>query len=430
MKHMFSDMRPFMRDPLSFLLTKSESSSERLIPLSLGVNRVLLVNDAELLRPILKAPEELIDKGRLVRKLEPIVGCGSLTLSGEAHQMRRAPLHEALARGTVEKLVPELLGEIRRAVFQLMRQSSFDAHVFGAGLALKLICTVLFGHQVLSEADEQALIEAVRLVEDDLAKEMFRAMPAMPWSRHQARKRRLIATEIMGVIYNKVKSRASESSIFKTLRRIGLSDEEVRDEITTILLAGHHTTGSAIAWNLYYLAADKYLLSKIAQEADACLSSDGDIDQTKLKTAHVSAALNKEVLRLFPSSWWFAREVKTAHVLDGYSLRSGDSLLISPWIFHRSTRYWKNPELFDLSRNYGSKAYIPFGAGPRACIGMGLASLELQLITLDLAAAFELELAEVPPNLVPTALVTLKPPPIKLRLRIREEEKMYNRAAS
>ena len=96
--------------------------------------------------------------------------------------MRRAPLHEALARGTVEKLVPELLGEIRRAVFQLMRQSSFDAHVFGAGLALKLICTVLFGHQVLSEADEQALIEAVRLVEDDLSKEMFRAMPAMPWT--------------------------------------------------------------------------------------------------------------------------------------------------------------------------------------------------------------------------------------------------------
>jgi len=66
----------------------------------------------------------------------------------------------SLARGTVEKLVPELLGEIRRAVFQLMRQSSFDAHAFGAGLALKLICTVLFGHQVLSDADEQALIEA------------------------------------------------------------------------------------------------------------------------------------------------------------------------------------------------------------------------------------------------------------------------------
>jgi cytochrome P450 len=289
---------------------------------------------------------------------------------------------------------------------------------------------VLFGHQVLSEADEQALIEAVQLVEDDLSKEMFRAMPAMPWTRHQARKRHVIAREIMGVIYRKVEDRASESSIFKTLRRIGLSDDEVMDEITTILLAGHHTTGSAIAWNLYYLATNKYLLSKIAQEADACLSSDGDIDQSKLKTAQLSAALGKEVLRLFPSSWWFAREVKRTHVLEDCSFRQGDSLLISPWVFHRSTRYWKNPEQFDLSRNYGSKAYLPFGAGPRACIGMGLASLELQLITLDLAAAFELELAEAPPNLVPTALVTLKPPPIKLRLRIREEEKMYNRAAS
>ncbi len=428
MKHMFSDVRPFMRDPLSFLLARSESSSERLVPLALGLNRVLLVNDAELLKPILKAREELIDKGRLVRKLEPIIGRSSLTLSGEAHELRRAPLHEALAKGTVEKLVPELLGEIRRAVFQLMRQSSFDAHIFGAGLALKLICTVLFGHQVLSEADEQALIEAVRLVEDDVSKEMFRAVPAMPWTKHRAHQKRLIAREVMSLIFNKVEDRAGESSIFKTLKRIGLSKEEIRDEITTILLAGHHTTGSAIAWSLYYLAIDSNIRNRIAQEADACLSSDGDIDQSKLKTAQISASLGREVLRLFPSSWWFAREVKAAHDIDGYSLKPRDSLLISPWIFHRSARYWKDPDLLDLSRNYGSKAYIPFGAGPRACVGMGLASLELQLITLDLAAAFELELAEAPPHLIPTARVTLSPPPIKLRLRIREEEKMYNRA--
>jgi len=429
MKHMFSDVRPFMRDPLSFLLAKSESNSERLIPLALGLNRVLLVNDAELLKPILKAPEELIDKGRLVRKLEPIIGRNSLTLSGKAHELRRAPLHEALAKGTVEKLVPELLGEIRRAVFQLMRQSSFDAHIFGASLALKLICTVLFGHQVLSEADEQALIEAVRLVEDDISKEMFRAVPAMPWIKHRAHKKRLIAREVMSFIFNKVEDRAGESSIFKMLKRIGLSKEEIRDEITTILLAGHHTTGSAIAWSLYYLSTDSNIRTKIAQEADACLSSDGDIDQSKLKTAQISASLGKEVLRLFPSSWWFSREVKAAHDIDGYLLKPRDSLLISPWIFHRSARYWKDPDLLDLSRNHGSKAYIPFGAGPRACVGMGLATLELQLITLDLAAAFELVLAEAPPRLIPTARVTLSPPPIKLRLRIREEDKMYNRAA-
>jgi cytochrome P450 len=118
-----------------------------------------------------------------------------------------------------------------------------------------------------------------------------------------------------------------------------------------------------------------------------------------------------------------------AHDIDGYSLKPRDSLLISPWIFHRSARYWKDPDLLDLSRDYGSKAYIPFGAGPRACVAMGLATLQLQLITLDLAAAFELELAEAPPHLAPTALATLNPPPIKLKLRIREKKKMYNKAA-
>jgi cytochrome P450 len=428
MKHLFSDVRPFMRDPLSFLVAKSESSPEGLISLALGFNRVFLVNDAELLKATFKTSEELFDDRGLVRKLEPIVWRDAPTWNGEAPQLRRPPLQEALARGMIEKLVPEMLGEIRRAAFQMLRQSSFDAHVFGANLASKLICAALFGHQALNEADELALSEAVQSVEDDLSKEMFRALPAMPWIRHRARKHRLRSSEVIGEIYKKVESEASEFSIFKELRRSGLSHEEVRAEITAMLLAGHHTMGSAIAWNMYFMAANKVLFSKIAQEADACLSLDGDIDQCKLKDAHISAALGKEILRLFPSSWWFAREVNIAHEVNGYSLRPKDSLLISPWLFHRSSRYWKDPERFDLTRNYGSKAYIPFGAGSRARIGLGLASLELQLITLDLAAAFELELAEVPPNFVPTTMLTLKPPPIKLRLHIREEEKLYNRA--
>ena len=429
MKHVFSDVRPFTRDPLSFLRAKSESSSERLVPLALGFNRVFLVNDAELLTPILKAPEELSDKGGLVRKLEPVARCSSLTLSGEAHELRRAPLYEALARATVEGLVPELLGEIRRAAFQLMRQSSFDAHVFGAGLALKLINTVLFGHRALSEADEQALVEAIRLVEDDLSKEMFRVVPAMPWTKHKYRRNCLIAKDIMGIIFNNAGAMASESSMFGLLKRIGFSNQEIIDEIITILPDLRRTMGSAIGFNLYYLATNNCIRTEITQEADACLSYDGDIAKYKLKTTHISASLGMEVLRLFPSSWWFAREVKMAHDIDGYSLKPRDSLLISPWIFHRSARYWKDPDLLDLSRDYGSKAYIPFGAGPRACVAMGLATLQLQLITLDLAAAFELELAEAPPHLAPTALATLNPPPIKLKLRIREKKKMYNKAA-
>ncbi len=334
MKHKFQDIRPFARDPLNFLLTKSERAAEGLVPLALGISRIFLVNDAELLQPILKAPEKLIDKGRLERKLEPILGRSTLTLSGAAHAMRREALHEALGRGVVESLVPELLGEIRRAMFQLMRQSSFDAHAFGAGLALKLICTVLFGHQVLSEADEQALIGSVRSVEQDVSDEMFRVFPQTPWTKYMKDCKRPRAREVMGAIFKKVERRAGDKSVFRTLHRIGLPEDEIHDEILTLLLAGHHTTGSAIAWAMYYMAVNNTIKYIIAQEADACLLFDGDIDQSKLKSAQISMSLAKETLRLFPSTWWFSREVVSAHYIGDQKVEPGDALIISPWVFH------------------------------------------------------------------------------------------------
>lgn len=420
MKHPFSDVRPFMRDPLSFLLSKAESNSGGLVQLALGFNRVFLLSDAELIKPILKAPEDLIDKGRLVRKLEPIVGRSSLTMSGEAHEMRRNALHQVLAKGTVESLTPGLLAEIRRAVFDVMQQEAFDAHTFGAGLALKLICTVLFGHQVLNDADTRALIEAVRLVEDDLATEMFRAFPPMPWTAFQIAKKRRFAKEVISLVVNKIETKAADSSVLRTLKSLGLTKDELRDEVVTMLLAGHHTSGAAIAWMLYFMSTDPSLVNQLALEAEDCRSTDGEIDPVGLKHSAASMALGKEVLRLCPPSWWFAREVKRPHELAGVKLNRGDSLLISQWVFHRSARYWPEPSRMDLSRNFNSKAYIPFGAGPRACIGMGVAMLELQLVALELAAAFEIELAEAPSLLAPVASVTLAPPPIRLRLKIRE----------
>jgi cytochrome P450 len=280
----------------------------------------------------------------------------------------------------------------------------------------------LLGRQVLSELDEKALIGAVQSVEADISAEMFRAFPRLPWTKCAEERRRLRAREIMGAIFKRAEETADGASVFHTLCRLGLTEEEVRDEILTLMLAGHRTTGSAIAWVMYFMAANTRMKRGVACEADACLSSDGDIDPAKLKSATTSLSLAKEALRLFPSAWWFSREVVGAHTIAGHELKPGDSLIISPWVFHRAERYWRHPDSFDPSRNFASKAYIPFGAGPRACIGMGLAMLELQLVTLDLAAAFELELAQAPPRLAPTPHVILAPPPIKLSLHVREAQ--------
>ena len=107
MPHMFSDVRAFRRDPLNFLLAKGNGAPLGLERLHLGPSPVFLVNDPDLIRPILKAPETEIGKGRLIKKLTPVFGRSSLMLHGDEHKRRRAVLHKHMAKGSVEKFLPQ-----------------------------------------------------------------------------------------------------------------------------------------------------------------------------------------------------------------------------------------------------------------------------------------------------------------------------------
>ena len=126
----------------------------------------------------------------------------------------------------------------------------------------------------------------------------------------------------------------------------------------------------------------------------------------------------REVTRLFPSSWWFSRETLTETDIGGQTVKKGTSLLLSPWLFHRSSHFWDEPDQFKLDRNYNNSAFLPFGAGPRACVGMTLAMFELQLIALEAASALEMKF-EGKKRPEPQAQVMLMPPPMKIQATIR-----------
>jgi cytochrome P450 len=428
MKHWFSDLHAFRRDPLQFLLTRGNAASAPLEPLALGPYPVFLLTDPELIRPLLKADEQDADKGRLIRKLRPIVGLSSLVISGEEHRRRRAALHEHLAKGGAEKLIPQLSAEIRAVAAQLVREGSFNPHQVTAPLALRMICVAVFGRQVLSSGDEQALVAAVHAVEDELAQDMFRLMPS-PWTWIARRTRRAFARRAMSLVVQRLRTAAAETSALASLERLKLSDDDLRDEILTLLLAGHHTTGSTAAWVLYHLATEPGLMDAVAAEAAAASDRNGEIRPERLKHAPISLALVREALRLYPAAWWFSREIKRTIELGGRTLRPGTSVLISPWQLHRDPRSWDDPDAFRLDRAYTGRAYVPFGTGPRACIGMGVAMLELQLLALELAAAYRFENARPHPAPRPKAAVTLIPPEITIDIRLRDTRQAHASAA-
>ena len=427
MPHMFSDVRAFRRDPLNFLLAKGNSAPLGLERLHLGPSPVFLVTDPDLIRPILKAPEAEIGKGRLIKKLTPVFGRSSLMLHGDEHKRRRAVLHKHMAKGSVEKFLPQMCAEIRAVGARLARLGSFDPHSFTAALALRTICIAVFGTQVISTGDEAALVEVVGMIEDDLADDMFRVVPVGPigWLRRQ--RRRSFAKLAMSTVVERLRDRARSTSALKDFELLGLSDQDLHDEILTLLLAGHHTTGTAAAWVLYHMAADPALMDAIAAEADECLDDSGELRADAVRRAELSASLVREVCRLYPGAWWFSREVMQPVTIAGQDLKPGASLLMCPWQLHRDPRHWDKPDQFLMDRRYTSDAYVPFGAGPRACAGMGVAMLELQLLALEIAAAYRFTAVTPNPAPWPKASVTLIPPSMNIQIELRQERRRAGR---
>ncbi len=421
MKHWFSDLRAFRRDPLGFLLEKGSSESGGLVRLRLGPP-VYMVVRPDLVKTVLTHSEEQIDKGRLVQKLRVIVGDNSLTLSGEEHQKRRSVIHERLMKGISLGYTDRVSAIIRQSIFELSKRPYFDAHDSMAPLALRIISSILFGNNALSSADENALIQAVRLVEEEVADSMFRLLPT-PASYFKRVSHIKTARHLMRLVVQRASVNADEGSLLYSLSKLGLSDEELCDEILVLFLAGHHTTGSAAAWVLYFMAIEPGLMDSLCQEASEISDENGEFDSKKLSKATVSLSLVKEVLRLYPSAWWYSRELKVPLQLAGKNLRPGTSLIISPWHLGRDPRYWERPFEFNLNRSHSNPAFLPFGAGARACVGMRFALLELQLLALNFASAScRLRYKSQFPAPPPKPLIALTPPEMKMSLVLHGEE--------
>lgn len=226
---------------------------------------------------------------------------------------------------------------------------------------------------------------------------------------------------MMSMVINRARSKAAESSLLRALQTLNLSDEELNDEILLLFLAGHHTSGTAAAWLLYHLAVNENLCDAIAREAHSVSDDTGEIRPDQLRNAPLSLAAVRETLRLYPSAYWLSREAKQPVELANIKFKRGTSFLMSAWHMHRDPRYWDRPDEFDISRAHmKNPAYIPFGAGPRACVGMGVGLLELQLLALEMAASLEFRDATPFPAPRPKPSVTLIPPQIRIEVGLRQ----------
>jgi cytochrome P450 len=204
-----------------------------------------------------------------------------------------------------------------------------------------------------------------------------------------------------------------------------MTDRQLRDEVMTMLLAGHETTSLALSWTYFLLSRHPAVERGIADEVDRVIGGG------RPSFAHVDRLVGtrraiEESLRLYPPAWGFSRQAMGDDEIGGYRVPKGSLVFVIPYVLHRRPKLWPDPERYDPDRFAPEHdaarprfAYIPFGGGPRGCIGNQFAMVEAQLIVASVAQRYRVELLPGQ-DIQPEPLITLRPSPgIHARLQSR-----------
>jgi cytochrome P450 len=210
-----------------------------------------------------------------------------------------------------------------------------------------------------------------------------------------------------------------------------MSDQQLRDEVITLLLAGHETTALNLSWTWYLLAQHPEIEDKLHAELDAVLGGRAPTAADLPKLQYTDRII-RETLRLYPPAWRIFRRTEEPLKVGDYTLPAGANIVLSQWVTQRDPRWFIEPERFNPDRwseEAAAKlprfAYFPFGGGPRVCIGAGFAMMEATLLLAAIAQRYRLHLA---PNqrVKPLASITLRP---KNGIRMKIEPRASSRVA-
>ncbi len=192
----------------------------------------------------------------------------------------------------------------------------------------------------------------------------------------------------------------------------GFSQAQLRDQVATMILAGHETTAVTLFWSLVLLSGAPNEQQIVADEVrDVDITPDTAMDVLP-SLVHTRAVIS-EALRLYPPAFTIVRQAIAADRAGTIDIPRGTVLMIAPWVLGRHRRLWREPDAFDPSRFLPGAppiprfAYLPFGAGPRICVGAQFALTEATLMLAAMIRAFDVSLAEAPP--MPVAIVTTQP---------------------
>ena len=355
------------------------------------------------------------------RDLIGLMGDGLLTIDGEFHRRSRLIMLPAFHREHIAASVEAVVQETALALDELTPGATIDLYAWTRRLAVRVAMRALFG--VDPDGEQARSIDAAGLFEEALSfysTEYFLRVlrgPFTPWARLQRAARKLDT-----LIYSEISRRRATGERGQDILSLlldahdedgnTLTDLQIRDEVMTLLFAGHDTTTSTVSFMFYELARQPHLVARLLAEQDAQLS-DGQPTSAQLMSGELSELemVFEETLRKYPPAWIGPRRSVEAFEFEGHTVPARAFVNYCSWASHHLPDVFGDPEEFsperfapEASAALPRGAYIPFGGGSRMCIGMRFGQLEVRTIatlilsrcTLSLPDDFQLSIRQMP----------------------------------
>ncbi len=413
----------FRRDRLRFLERCAREWGD-FVPIRSARRLWIVINHPSLIEELFVTQNRAMRKPKALGLAEMVLGEGVLLSEGELWHRQRRTMQPAFHQQHIEACVAEMAGATERMLRRWRDGQRLDIRAESGRLMLEIVAKALFGADVSADAEQ---LESEFAAIAAIFSERMNWPPMAFLSRLPTPKNRLVLRAVAHldeVIDRIVRGRQDSGPEHRDLLSILLAAKAeqgspitgklLRDEIATMLVAGHESSADALGWTVYLLAQHPEAETRIKAEAKTVLGGRPATAADVPKLDYTNMVV-KESLRLYPPGWAFGRTLVENSQLGGFAVPKGAFVFASPWVVHRDARWYADPLAFkperwasDESARLPKFAFFPFGGGQRMCIGHAFAITELAVVLATIVPRFHLSLVPDHP-VVPLPTNTLRP---------------------
>ncbi len=407
----FADSRAMFLNPAKVLSRYIELYGDTFRFYLGGLKEAIVTTNPAVIQHVLKTNAENYQKSDIqVKRMGHFLGKGLLTTHGEAWRTQRRLIQKGFDRKQLEALSAIMQGSLAESLRDFDKQITagpVDIYPQLMKMTFAMVARSLFGAK-LKEEDIDLVSHTICTVQEFIVRQTLQPY-LNPWFElsGELRKHEEMRKRADGVLLEYITQRRHQAPGHDLLQTLmdarysdgeGMSDELVLSESMQLLVAGHETSSNALSWLLYLLSSRPDCLEKVRQEFDTVLGdaplSFGDVSRFEFATQVI-----QEALRLYPPFWMIDRMAVADDRVGDLEIPRGSTVIVFVYGAHHAQRYWEDPERFDPARFAKANeklqtpfTYLPFGAGPRGCIGGNYAMLQVLMILSVLLRKYDFEL--------------------------------------